>query len=67
MPGCLICDRIQRIQDGTSPYFVAELETGHVVLGDGQLFEGYSLLLFGRRLLAALRRGDGVRILASVE
>lgn len=42
---CLICDRIKKIQDGTNPYFVKELETGYVVLGDHQHFRGYTLFL----------------------
>ena len=42
---CLICDRIGKILAGTNPYFVKELETGYVVIGDHQRFEGYSLLL----------------------
>ena len=42
---CIICDRIQAIKDGTNPYFVAELETGYIVLGDYQFFEGYTLFL----------------------
>jgi diadenosine tetraphosphate (Ap4A) HIT family hydrolase len=29
----------------TNPWFVAELETGYVVLGDHQFFRGYTLLL----------------------
>ena len=33
------------IKNGTNPYFVAELETGYVVLGDHQHFEGYTLFL----------------------
>ena len=31
---CLICDRIALIQQGKNPYFVKELRTGYVVLGD---------------------------------
>ena len=42
---CLICDRIQQIKNGTNPYFVKELETGYVVLGDHQHFKGYTLFL----------------------
>lgn len=42
---CLICDRIQMIKDGTNPYFVKELETGYVVIGDHQHFKGYTLFL----------------------
>lgn len=42
---CLICDRINSIKSGTNPYFVKELETGYVVLGDNQHFKGYTLFL----------------------
>ena len=31
---CLICERISMIKQGTNPYFIKELETGYVVLGD---------------------------------
>lgn len=40
---CLICDRIQMIKDEANPFFVKELETGYVVLGDTQRIEGYTL------------------------
>ena len=33
---CMICERIRAIKNGTNPYFVQELETGYVVLGDHQ-------------------------------
>ena len=42
---CLICDRIKMIQENRNPYFVKELETGYVVLGDHQHFKGYTLFL----------------------
>lgn len=42
---CLICDRIEMIKKGTNPYFVKELETGYVVIGDHQYFRGYTLFL----------------------
>jgi len=42
---CLVCDRIKLIKEGTNPYFVAELETGYVVIGDHQFFSGYTLFL----------------------
>lgn len=42
---CFICKRIDQIIEGTNPYFVAELETGYVVIGDYQLFHGYTLFL----------------------
>ena len=43
---CLICDRIKMIKNGTNPYFVKELETGYVVIGDNQHFKGYTLFLY---------------------
>ena len=42
---CFICDRIEMIKNGTNPYFVRELETGYVVIGDNQHFKGYTLFL----------------------
>ena len=42
---CIICDRIQMIKDNTNPWFVKELETGYVVIGDNQHFKGYTLFL----------------------
>ena len=42
---CFICDRINMIHAGTNPYFVKELETGYVVIGDNQHFKGYTLFL----------------------
>lgn len=42
---CLICDRIQMIKNNMNPYFVKELETGYVVIGDHQRFLGYTLFL----------------------
>lgn len=43
---CAVCERIAMIQNGTNPYFVTEMETGYVVIGDYQHFEGYTLFLF---------------------
>lgn len=42
---CMICDRINMIKEGSNPWFVKELETGYVVIGDNQHFEGYTLFL----------------------
>src|SRR5687768_8946032 len=42
---CLVCDRIDLIKKGKNPYFVKELETGFVVIGDFQYYEGYTLFL----------------------
>ena len=41
----LICERIELIKQGKNPHFVKELETGYVVIGDGQYFKGYTLFL----------------------
>lgn len=42
---CLICNRIKLIKQDKNPYFVAELKTGYVVMGDYQFFKGYTLFL----------------------
>lgn len=42
---CLICDRISLIRADNNPFFVEELETGFVVIGDYQFFNGYTLFL----------------------
>ena len=42
---CLICERIELIKQGRNLHFVKELETGYVVIGDGQYFKGYTLFL----------------------
>lgn len=43
---CLICERIHMIQEKKNPWFVKELKTGYVVMGDHQHFKGYTLFLF---------------------
>ncbi|MDE7428920.1 MAG: HIT family protein, partial [Lachnospiraceae bacterium] len=45
MENCLICERIALIKENQNPYFVRELNTGYVVIGDQQRFKGYSLFL----------------------
>lgn len=42
---CLICERIRLIKKNKNPYFVKELKTGYVVIGDEQYFKGYTLFL----------------------
>lgn len=42
---CFICNRIEMIKNNTNSYFVKELETGYVVIGDNQHFKGYTLFL----------------------
>ena len=48
MDNCLICERIAWIRENRNPYFVRELHTGYVVLGDSQRFKGYTLFLCKR-------------------
>lgn len=43
MCDCLICERINMIKNNKNPYFVRELKTGYVVIGDHQRIKGYSL------------------------
>ena len=42
---CGVCQVIEKTKRGENPYFVRELETGYVVIGDNQHFYGYSLFL----------------------
>ena len=42
---CLVCSRIQEIKENRNPYFVCETETGYVVIGDFQLFYGYTVFI----------------------
>ncbi|MBQ7774473.1 MAG: HIT family protein [Lachnospiraceae bacterium] len=42
---CAVCERIALTKQGKNPYFVRELETGYVVIGDYQRFKGYTLFL----------------------
>lgn len=42
---CLVCRRIERIIKGDNPYFIAELETGYLVLEDYQYYTGYVVFL----------------------
>ena len=45
MDNCGVCERIAQTLRGENPYFVRELETGYVVLGDIQRLPGYTLFL----------------------
>jgi diadenosine tetraphosphate (Ap4A) HIT family hydrolase len=42
---CFICNRIDLIKKGDNPYFVKELSTGYVVIGDNQYYKGLTLFL----------------------
>lgn len=45
MCNCFVCERIDLIKKGSNPFFVRELNTGYVVLGNCQRFKGYTLFL----------------------
>lgn len=45
MKDCMVCERIAQIKNKRNPYFVKELSTGYVVLGDFQRIRGYTLFL----------------------
>ena len=51
MTKCLICERIQLIKENRNHYFVTELATGYVVIGDSQYFNGYTLFLSKEHVL----------------
>ncbi len=58
---CMICDRIQMIKAGTNPYFVKELETGYVVIGDNQHFKGYTLFLLKDHVTELFKLEDDLK------
>lgn len=43
--GCFVCGRIKQVNEGTNQYFVAELPSGYVALGDFQFYPGYTVFL----------------------
>lgn len=49
------------IKAGTNPYFVRELDTGYVVLGDNQHFKGYTLFLLKEHLTELFELQDDVK------
>ena len=58
---CIICDRIKMIKSGTNPYFVKELDTGYVVIGDNQHFKGYTLFLLKDHFTELFELKDDIR------
>lgn len=48
---CEVCDRIELIKKKQNPYFVKELETGYVVIGNYQHFKGYTLFLCKKHVI----------------
>lgn len=59
---CLICDRIQMIKEHTNPYFVKELETGYVVIGDNQHFKGYTLFLCKEHITELFKLDKAIKL-----
>lgn len=57
----MICERIQMIKSGTNPYFVKELDTGYVVIGDNQHFKGYTLFLLKEHAAELYELSDGIK------
>lgn len=45
MSDCQVCSRIDLTKAGKNRYFVREMETGYVVLGDYQRFPGYTVFI----------------------
>jgi len=41
----MVCERINAIKEGRNPYFVRELSTGYVVIGDHQRIKGYTVFI----------------------
>ena len=59
---CLVCDRISMIRNGTNPFFVKELVTGYVVLGDYQHFRGYTLFLCKKHKMELFQLDEAYRM-----
>ncbi len=51
------------IEKGTNPYFVKEMQTGYVVIGDHQHFKGYTLFLYKHHETELFRLGMPERTL----
>lgn len=45
MGDCFVCQRIREIKENKNRFFVKEMKSGYVVLGDHQYYKGYTLLL----------------------
>lgn len=50
------------IKEGNNPYFVKELETGYVVLGDNQHFKGYTIFLCKEHKTELFQLDDSVKM-----
>ena len=59
---CFICERIQQIKQKKNSYFVKELETGDVVMGDHQHFKGYTLFLLKEHKTELSQLENGMKL-----
>ena len=61
---CGICAGIENIRAGKAPNLIAELDNSYVVLGDGQFYRGYCILLAKRhaRELFELPRDEALAL-----
>lgn len=59
---CIVCDRIQMIKNQANPYFVKELDTGYVVLGDNQHFRGYTLFLLKEHIVELFELEETLKV-----
>ncbi len=65
---CYTCKRIEIIKNKKFPFFVKELETGYVVLGDHQYFKGYTLFIYKNhaRSLRDLEKEEQIKYLSEL-
>src|SRR5215469_7124832 len=62
---CGICSIIEKIRDGVSPDWVAELPRSWLILGDAQFYRGYCVLLAKRHVseMHLMPRGEAHEVL----
>lgn len=68
MKDCLVCKRISLIRRNKNKFFVKELGSGYVVIGDHQYNKGYTILLsrFHTNELHKLKSDDKIRFLTDM-
>lgn len=59
----MICDQIRACREGRHAGLIAELDSGFAVLGEHQLFRGYSVLLCKERATELHELSESVRML----
>ena len=50
MSDCTICERVRLAKEGKNSFLIHEFKNSFLVLGDHQLYKGYSLLIFKRHV-----------------